>query len=78
MLIIRTACSTVCQPSTGSPPMRCEGESGVKLRMSGFQINQLAHEAIIFLIRDTRLGEDVIEIIVMIELGSQFFDSLLY
>src|SRR5262249_52781539 len=49
----------------------------IKLRVGLLEVDELLHQAVVFTIADLWLGQDVIEVIVVVELFAKFEDPLL-
>ena len=57
---------------TGSPPIRCVGESGVtQLGMLGLDRPQLVEQRVVLVVADLGIVEDVVAVAVVVELAAQ-------
>ena len=67
---IGTACRTVAKPSSGWPPTRWVGLSRRhQLGVLGLELGQPLHHPVVFAVADLRLGLDVIEVVMPVQLA---------
>ena len=65
------------KPSAGGAPTRCVGESdGDELRMRRFERLQLVEERVVNAVRDLRIVEDVVAVVVVLDQPSELSSPL--